>query len=581
MKKKISDCLINFFHKNGINNSFVLTGGAIAFVIDGIKKNAKVNYFPAAHEQGAAMMSDGYTRVAQNPSLCLVTSGPGATNLITGIACSWYDSIPTIFVTGQVHSKEMKSSNKKNINLRQVGFQETDIVSMTKSITKFSYQIKKKDNIYKILEKALRLSKEGRPGPVLIDIPIDIQQNYNKNSFKYKKINFKDKYTLPQKNKIFQIYKKIKNAKNPTFLIGGGLRLSGGNKIFLNCLNILNFPVLATWNGFDILPSTNKNYIGQVGIYGNRYANSILQETDLLIVLGSRLDTRVIGRDKSNFAKNAEIIQVDIDKNELFRKRERKINYKLCCCTNLFLKFLYKLIKKEKNIFQCRKKFLVTKKKVFSRKREIKITDKKTDPYLFFNTLSKKIPEKSLIYASTGSTISWMYQAFETKKNQRVIAANGHSPMGYALPASIGGYIAKRDYNVFAIEGDGSFHLNSQELQTVVSNNLKIKIIVINNEGYGIIRQFQDQNLNSKYSASDRSDKVNNPDFKKIANLYNYNYLKIQKDKDVINRINKFIKMKKNCLLEVCVSRNEEIAPRIQLNGSLEKMYPYSFSKKV
>lgn len=579
---KIAKLIIDYFYSKGVRDVFILTGGAIAFIADAVKKNKKMRLIPACHEQGASLMSDGYNRISKNPSLCMVTSGPGATNIITGIACSWYDSKPNIFISGQVRSDELKSKKNNTNKIRQVGFQETDIISMVKSITKFSYQLKKKDNLKNILDKFFYNAYDNRQGPVLLDVPIDLQNsNISKNVLSKKSIKFSKKKLLIENFDKFQ--KLLSKSKRPLFLIGGGFQ-NKDKKKFTDILYKIKIPVVNTWNGFDILDYKSKNLIGTVGIYGNRASNIALQECDLLIVLGSRLETRVIGRDKKNFAKKAKIIQVDVDKNELNRKRDRKIDLKINCSTDKFINKLNFMLNKinydKKNFNLWLKKLNQLKLKHLIPGKDQEIYNLKVNPYIFFDKLSSILNKNSNIFVSTGSTVTWAYQGFKIKSGQRFVSANGHSPMGYALPASIGGYFADPKKNIVCIEGDGSFQLNYQELQVAKIFKIPLKVIILNNKGYGIIRQFQDQNLNSNYAASDSTEKVINPEFKKIASVYNFMYQKISRNSEIQSSLRSFFNKKKASILEVDIDKSVNIVPRIQLNGSLEKMYPYIKNKK-
>ena len=573
---KIAKLIIDYFYSKGVRDVFILTGGAIAFIADAVKKNGKMRIIPACHEQGASMMSDGYNRISKNPSICLVTSGPGATNIITGIACSWYDSKPNIFISGQVRSDELKLKVNKTDKIRQVGFQETDVISIVKSITKFSHQLKKKDNLMKVLDQLYLSAYNLRQGPVLLDVPIDLQN--------IKVVNKKKKFLskkLVDKKKINVNFNKLRKlflkSKKPLFLIGGGYP-NKDKEILKKFLKKNNIPAVTTWNGFDILDFNNKNLIGTVGIYGNRASNFAIQNCDLLVVLGSRLETRVIGRKKKIFAKSAKIIQVDIDKFELNRKREKKINLKVNTSSSEFIKYLIKNSKKliiNKNFNSDWSSFLEKKKvKFYIPGNEQKIYLKKTNPYIFFDQLSNILNKNSNIFISTGSTVTWAYQSFKIKSGQRFVSANGHSPMGYALPASIGAYFAEPKKNIICIEGDGSFQLNFQEMQVAKVFKIPLKIIVLNNNGYGIIRQFQDQNLHSNYTASDSSESVVNPEFKKIAETYKFRYEKITRNSEIESVLKSFFKKKDAALLEVKVDKFTNIIPRVQLNGSLEKMFP-------
>ena len=324
----LSDYVLKFLLEKKIKKVFLITGGAISFMIDAFSRNKKINYISVGHEQGAAMMADAYSRLGPNYSCTMVTSGPGATNLLTGIACSYFDSIPSLHICGQVNTYEQQSSNKSTLKVRQVGFQETDIVNISKPITKFSYKISDPNEIKYILEKSYHLATSGRPGPVLIDIPMDLQRKkINLNSLK----SFKPKKIVPKKidKKIKYIVKEIKKSEKPVIILGGGIKYAKAELILKKVLKKLNIPVVTTWSGVDLIDHSEKKYIGNLGVYGSRSANFAVQNSDLILSLGSRLDTRVTGGVPKNFARNAKKIVVDIDKYELNKKRGLNVDIKI------------------------------------------------------------------------------------------------------------------------------------------------------------------------------------------------------------------------------------------------------------
>ena len=333
----LSDYVLKFLLKKKVKKVFLITGGAISFMVDAFSRNKKINYISVGHEQGAAMMADAYSRLGPNYSCTMVTSGPGATNLLTGIACSYFDSIPSLHICGQVNTYEQQSSNKSTSKVRQVGFQETDIVNISQPITKFSYKISDPNEIRYILEKSYHLATSGRPGPVLIDIPMDLQR---------KKINpsFLKSYK-PKKNednkideKIKTIIKELKNSAKPIIILGGGIKYAKAELILKKALKKLDIPVVTTWSGVDLIDHSENQYIGNLGVYGSRAANFAVQNSDLILSLGSRLDTRVTGGVPKNFARNAKKIVIDIDKYELNKKRGLNIDIKVNEDVNYFLK---------------------------------------------------------------------------------------------------------------------------------------------------------------------------------------------------------------------------------------------------
>ncbi len=567
----VSDYILDFLVKKRVKKVFLITGGAITFVVDAFSRNKKINYIDCGHEQSAAMMADAYSRLGPNFSATMVTSGPGATNLLTGIACSWFDSVPGIHICGQVNTHELSGAVKSTKNVRQVGFQETDIVSMVKPITKFAYRIKNEKEIPYILEKAYYISTSGRPGPVLIDIPMNFQR---------KKINLKllKKFISPKQNsnfgmnrKINQVYDLLKKSKRPVFILGGGVEISKSknklNKLFAN----YKIPHVTTWSGKDCCFHGQKNYVGTIGVYGSRAANFAVQNSDFILNIGSRLDTRITGGKPSTFGRNAKIVSVDIDKNELNKKRGLKNYLKLNYDVGDFLK---KFINKAK--YSCDinwlKKCEEWNKKYPTVLENWRKQKKFTNPYFFIELLSEELNNKDIIVADDGAHLTWAVQSFKIKKGQRFFSAFGNSPMGYALPASIGASIVKNKKRVICIDGDGSLQINIQELHTLVSNKLPIKVFILNNNGYGIIKQFQELYLSKRFEASGKG--VSNPDFKKIAGAFGINYNEIKNHKNLRSKLKKIINSKQPEFINVLINPNQKIIPKLQFGKPIEDLSP-------
>lgn len=572
----LSDFVLNFLVKEKIKHVFLITGGAISFMVDAFSRNKKIKYTCVAHEQAAAMMADAYSRIGPNLSCTMATSGPGATNLLTGIACSWFDSIPSIHITGQVNSYEKQGAQKGTKKTRQIGFQETDIVSIVKPITKFAYQLKSPQEIKYIMEKSLFLSKSGRPGPVLIDIPMNFQKAIIEPTKMKSFITPKEKLNIKTlKKKIYFINKLIKKSLRPVVLIGGGVKISRSKKNLEKFLKKIYIPIVSTWSGVDLVDHNNPNYIGNVGVYGSRSANFTVQNSDLLICLGSRLDTRITGGVPSTFARNAKIIVIDIDKHELSKDRGLKINVKVNFCLNLFFKYfnqtksIKKIIRKEwlKKCNFWKKTYPIVNSKYYKQKKYV-------NPYVFIEELSKKLKKNSIVIADDGGHLTWAIQAIKIKKGQQVFSAFGNSPMGYALPASIGASIQKNKSKIICIDGDGSIQINIQELQTLVANKLPIKIIVLNNNGYGIIKQFQELYLNKRFEASVPKSGVTNPNFKKISKAYGINYSFIANNKNINKILKKTINSNKPEFIEVFLDPNQKIIPKLQFGNPIEDLSP-------
>ncbi len=572
----LSDYVLKFLKQKKIRDVFLITGGAISFMVDAFTRTKNIKYTCVAHEQAAAMMADAYARLGPNLSCCMVTSGPGATNLITGIACSWFDSIPALHITGQVNSYEKQGAQKGTKNTRQIGFQETDIVSITKPITKFSYQLKNPNEIRYILEKACYIAQNGRPGPVVIDIPMNFQkaeiQESKLKKFKPPIVDIK-KSLLKKNVKIFTNF--LKKSKRPVALLGGGIKVSKTQKEIKKFLKKVDIPVITTWSGVDIIDHDNKNYIGNVGVYGSRAANFTVQNSDLLLCLGSRLDTRITGGVPSTFARNSKVISVDIDKNELSKQRGLELKLKI----NSNLSDFFKVFKSQNKTFKYKNADWLKKCKNWKHtypivKKEYYSQKKFVNPYVFINELSKILNKKSVIIPDDGGHLTWSIQSFKVKEGQKLFSAFGNSPMGYAFPAAIGASIVNKKGKVICIDGDGSFQINIQELQTVIYNKLPIKIIIMNNNGYGIIKQFQENYLNKRYEATTPKTGVVSPNFKKVSLAYGINYTAISNHKNLRKILSKPIKSNKAEFIEVFLKPDQRIIPKLQFGKPIEDLSP-------
>ena len=540
-------------------------------MIDAFSRNKKINYISVAHEQAAAMMADSYSRLGPNFSCTMATSGPGATNLITGIACSYFDSIPALHITGQVNSNEQQDGHKSTKNVRQVGFQETDIVRITKPITKFSYKLKKPSEIKYILEKAYHIATTGRPGPVLLDIPM----NFQRVMINPKKL----RSFIPPKKKNFQNIKDkiiitkglLQKSKKPVLILGGGIKIGKAENILKHFLDNFKIPIVTTWSGVDLVEHENLCYIGNIGVYGSRAANFTIQNSDLVIALGTRLDTRITGGNPKSFARNAKKIVVDIDKHELEKKRGLKIDLKINTdIKNFFIHYDNldkKKIIRDSWLSQCnhwKLRYPIIQKKFFKEKKYI-------NPYVLMGELSKILTNKDVIIADDGGHLTWTLQSFKVKKGQRLFSAFGNSPMGYALPASIGASIVSNKKRIICIDGDGSIQINLQELHTLNKLKLPIKIFILNNDGYGIIKQFQGLYLNKRFEATGKG--VSNPDFKKISTAFNINYNLLKTHKD-LNKLQKIISSTRAEIIEIKIKSNQKIIPKLQYGKPIEDLSP-------
>ena len=339
-----SDFIAKFLIEKGYDTAFGVTGGGAMFLNEAFRKQKKINFIFTHHEQAAAMAAEAYYRIKKKPAILSVTSGPGGTNAMTGVIGSWIDSIPMVIISGQVETKDLIGNSRT----RQIGIQEANILDLVNSITKYSKTLDVKSDIEYEIEKAVTISKEGRPGPVWLDIPLDVQSKFFQSRKKLrKKIPVIKKKKKTQNLQIKKIYSLIDKSKRPLVLIGNGIHLSSSEKLFLDMIKKIKIPVLSTWNASDILETRNQLYFGRPGLFGNRVANLAIQSCDLLFVLGSRLSVPITGYQIKNFSPLSKKIYIDIDKFETI-KRDLKAEVSINCDLNLFLKKFNEFIKKEK-----------------------------------------------------------------------------------------------------------------------------------------------------------------------------------------------------------------------------------------
>lgn len=537
---KLSDYITKFIEQQGVKHVFGITGGAIAHVFDSISKNPNVNYVCNQHEQASAMAADAYSRVSANLGVAIATSGPGATNLVTGICCSYYDSIPSLFITGQVST--FRSSEKTKT--RQLGFQETDIVNMVKPITKYAVLLKNPNEIRFELEKAVYIAKSGRPGPVLIDVPDNLQrEDINPDKIPYfvpEKIEHDKSRLGRQVGKTIDL---ISSAKRPVLVLGTGIRSSNSIESARELADKLKFPVLLTWGAMDFFPHDYPLLVGGFGLMGTRYGNFTVQNSDLVLSIGSRLDTHATGSTVTDFARDAKKIVVDIDESELnkFNKWGLKIDLPIQADAGDFLEILNRKNIKTYNFSAWFEEINFWKEKYPMCLPEYYKQKKNVNSYVFLKKLSKQLKEGDIIIADTGESLPQSMNTLELKTGQRLFSAFNNTPMGYALPASIGASFASPLEKIVCITGDGGFQVNIQELATIAKHKLPIKIFIFNNQGYNMIKTTQDQWLNSDYQASSVEKGLVFPDFVKISRAYEIPSVSIKNNKQIEKKLGEIL----------------------------------------
>jgi len=583
-KIKLSDYIVDFFEKQGFKTVFLISGGGCIHLIDSVGKSKKLNYICNHHEQACAIAAEAYARVKGKPGLCIVTTGPGGTNAITGVLGAWLDSIPMIIISGQVKRETMGAG----LGLRHLGDQEINIIDIVTSITKYASVVMEPSDIRFHLEKALFLATSGRPGPVWLDIPIDVQGAFiNKNKLK-KFVNKKnipfDNYDL--KKDVKSVLKKIIQAERPVLFVGNGVRLGQAAHDLQKLISLLKIPVLTGFAGFDIVSSENSYFAGRPGTIGQRSANFTLQNSDLLLIIGARLNIRMLGYNYQTVARGAYKIMVDIDKEEM-NKKTIKIDLKLKYDAKIFIQEMIKQLK-ELSLQTKKTSWMQTinkwKQQYPTVPNEYWKDTKYVNPYCFIETLSKFIKSDDILALSDATASICTYQALNFPYGARILTNSGAAPMGYGLPAAIGACFANNKKSTICIEGDGSIQLNIQELQTVVHHKLPLKIFLYNNRGYVSIRLTQKNLFHGRYVASSPESGVSYPNMIKIAKAYGIHTEKISNNSQIAGKIKKVLALKGPVLCEINVSPNQEFSPKAaskQLaNGSfvsrpLEDMYPF------
>ena len=564
---KLTDYIAEYISKIA-NNVFVGQGGNIIHVLDSLGKRKDIKIIPSQNEQGAAIAADAYSRFNEKKiGVTATTSGPGMLNLMQGIACSFFDSIPTVHFVGAVVTSQLR----KNKKIRQIGFQEMEVVDIVKPITKYAVLLKDKNMIKYELEKMLYYAKEGRQGPVLMDLPDDLQRAY----INPKKLK---SFTPPKRLKKKVLFEKkflnlIKNSKRPLIVVGHGINLSNTKKELYKFISKTGIPFCPSWATVDLFTSEDKLNAGTFGVAATRYGNFAIQNADLLISLGCRLNTQITGSNLKSFAPNAKKIVVDIDDNEFKKTNGLKYDLKINLNLKDFFKTINPKIKNKKNYSKWISNFRLWKLKYPIVQQEYYRQTKKCNPYVFFRSLSEQTGKNDVLIPDASANLIWAMQSFKVK-GQKIFTALNHSPMGYSMPATIGAYLADKTKNVICTIGDGSMQMNIQELATISHFNLPIKIFVINNNGYGLIKQTQDTWLDSRRVGVDSGSGLAMPNLIKIANAYGIKTVEINNHKEMDKKLRGVLKSKFPVLCDVKVDENQKVIPKLEFGREIQDLSP-------
>lgn len=560
MKIKASDYIVEFFISKEIKDVFGYPGGMVTHLMNSLSKysnsiSTHINY----HEQASSFAACGYAQAVGTPSVVFATSGPGATNLITGIANAYFDSIPVIFITGQVNTTE----NKSDFLVRQRGFQETDVITIVKTITKEALYVDNVDNLPDILEQVYNSSMEGRKGPVLLDIPMNIQREYleTDNISSQKIFNKKPIENTDQLNEILNL---IRKSKRPCIIIGAGAKSEYAKSSLNQFISNTNMPVVTSMLAIDVLASDCDCNFGFLGAYGARCANFIVAKADLIVSIGSRLDIRQVGSNREDFAPNAKLVRVDIDEKE-FSYKVKNNELQICLSSEETLDFFTKNIGEYKVDIEWIKKCMKMRNKLQ--------LDHISIPENYIRKISSFVGDNTIITTDVGQNQVWIAQYYDVKCNDKVLFSGGHGAMGYSLPAAIGAYYASKS-KVICFTGDGGMQMNIQELAFIAKEQLPIVIIVINNNALGMIRHFQEVFFDNNYAFTVPNGGYSSPDFANIAKAYDIRSFKVNEIREIKQE---WFCYKEPILIEIFIDEKTYICPRLKFghpNHDQEPLIP-------
>lgn len=578
---KVADFVINYLADCGIDRIFVVYGAANGDLIDAFTRTDKAQYIAVMHEQGGGFAAEGYAKVKGKPGVAIATSGPGGMNLLTPMGNCFYDSVPCVFITGQINSRFLRPDP----SIRQIGFQETDIIAMATPVTKYTKMVTKPEGIKYEIEKALFLCQHGRPGPVLLDLPLDVQKARIDPKVL---VGFDSKVAEKAYDmaivdaQIDRCIEDLRRAERPVLMIGGGVRTADAIVEVRELGREVMIPCFPTWNALDVVTSDYEFYGGRIGTYGGAGRNFGIQNSDLLLAIGSRISGRITGGNVSSFVRAAKKYVVDVDE-ALLQRRWQQVPFdeNILCDAKLFTRRLLEKVRLAKakrplpNFSAWTNKVMEWKVKYDPVKREFFEEQQYVHPYAFMRLLSDKMRANDVLVADCGGNIVIANHAFETKYGQRYMTNNGNSPMGFSFAGAMGAWCADPSRTVVCIIGDGGFNMNIQELQTFVNYGVKVKTFILNNHIYGITKAYQETNFQGRAEACGPVG-YNPPDFVRVVNAYGIKTVVISKNHEIEKKIDEVLDYDGAVVCDVNCHEYHTYEPRIfGWETPIEDMYPY------
>ena len=579
---RVADYIWKTLADKGVRHVFLVTGGGAMHLNDALGLERRIKYVCNLHEQACAMAAEGYARASGTPGVINVTTGPGGTNALTGVMGAWLDSVPMVIVSGQIKRATMITACP-NLKLRRLGDQEYNIVDAVKPMTKFAKTVMSVEEVPQVLEDAWRICQEGRPGPVWIDVPLDIQAAEMVPRAKCEVRSAEGRETGDVGREAVQIAEALKAAKRPAIIVGSGVHNAHCEELFLKVAESLNIPVLTSISGIDLIPSDHPLFFGRPGILGERPANLIMQNSDLFIVLGTRMGIRICGYAYETVARAAKKVMVDIDRNELEKPTFRP-DVKICADAGDFLRALAvelpSLGPKAEWLDYCRR--MKAKYPVILPEHRAR-TDY-VSSYVLPEAIMRHAPDPLTVVTSNGIAYTSTFQAIPIRKGMRMFSNEACASMGYGLPAAIGAAFADAGRTVVCFEGDGSIQMNIQELQTLLNYKLPVKLFVYNNGGYLSIKTTQRAFFNGRFMGSEAGSGVILPSFEKIAAAYGLPYFRLKNNQVLDAKLPEIFATEGPALVEVMLDPFEKLGPKAaskklpdgtMVSAPLEDMAPF------
>ncbi len=583
---KVTDYIAKRLVEHGISDVFMISGGGAMHLNDSLGNHPALTYWTNHHEQACAIAAEGYYRANGKMALVNVTSGPGGLNCLTGVMGQWTDSIPVLYISGQV-KYETTINSCPSIGLRQLGDQEVDIISIVKPLTKYAVTLDKPGQVKQVLDQAIHLATTGRMGPVWIDIPLNVQGAVISED-SLEEFQCEDGLSADQEaetgRKVTEVVSLLQKSKRPVIVAGHGIRLSGGQVAFRKLIDKLNIPVVTTFNGTDLIATDHPGYAGRIGTLGNRSGNFVLQNADLVLSLGSRNNIRQASYNWQNFAHKAVKVIVDIDQSELDKPTVRP-DVPVLADVKIFCEQMSDHLKTVSvpdfsDWMSWARARLVKYPSVLPEYKESVLIH----PYYFLKRLTEMMSPDGVLVAGNGTACVATFQAGEVKEGQRLFWNSGCAAMGYDLPASIGACIAMGGRDVICLAGDGSLQMNIQELQTVKHFNLPVKLFYLNNAGYISIRQTQDNFFEGRRVACDQGSGVSFPDIIRLAEAYDISAVSLRTTADIDSKLEDILKSEGAVVCEVVLRTDYIFSPKVSseklpdgrmISKPLEDMFPF------